>query len=356
MGVRGSNVRKERRDGKSRLVIDFRYRGKDGREHRYRRDATIQTAAAARAEAERLRLQALTTGTLEPPKAAPRFADFVEGPFKTTYLPARCRPATRERYEALFTQGILEAFGEKRLDEIRAVDFRVYIAALAARGIQSRAHLGLLRTVLRAAHEFGALETLPELPKLPRASRKLPEAPPDDEVVTLLAKAGDWLRVAIALAVYAGLRQGEVRALEVRDVDFAGKRLLVRRAFSGSEVLTPKSTHERVVPLAPELAELLADAVKRKLPAALLIVNARGKTPSRQAVLTRLKTLQKVCDLPARSFHSLRHYFCTTLIRRGASVEAVRVLAGHSGLDVTQRYVHATGADLKAAIAKLSGN
>jgi site-specific recombinase XerD len=103
-------------------------------------------------------------------------------------------------------------------------------------------------------------------------------------------------------------------------------------------------------------AEILPAAVRRKLPGARLVVNARGKTPSRQAVLTRLKTLQKLCGLPERSLHSLRHYFCTTLIRRGASVEAVRVLAGHSGLAVTQRYVHATGADLKAAIAKLSGN
>ncbi len=35
------------------------------------------------------------------------------------------------------------------------------------------------------------------------------------------------------------------------------------------------------------------------------------------------------------------------------SIEAVRVLAGHSKLDVTQRYVHATGDDLKATIGML---
>ena len=68
------------------------------------------------------------------------------------------------------------------------------------------------------------------------------------------------------------------------------------------------------------------------------------------------RRLEQKLQMREWSFHSLRHYFCTTLIRRGASVEAVRVLAGHSGLAVTQRYVHATGADLKAAIAKLSGN
>ncbi len=56
-----------------------------------------------------------------------------------------------------------------------------------------------------------------------------------------------------------------------------------------------------------------------------------------------------------RSFHSLRHYFCSKLVSCGASIEAVRLLAGHSDLAITQRYVHAQGKELKAAIAKLPG-
>jgi site-specific recombinase XerD len=55
-----------------------------------------------------------------------------------------------------------------------------------------------------------------------------------------------------------------------------------------------------------------------------------------------------------RSFHSLRHYFITELVRRGVGLEAVRTLAGHSKLDMTQRYAHATADDLRAAIDKLA--
>jgi site-specific recombinase XerD len=47
--------------------------------------------------------------------------------------------------------------------------------------------------------------------------------------------------------------------------------------------------------------------------------------------------------------HALRHFFCSTLVGLGANLEAVRLLAGHSKLTMTQRYVHATGAELAAA-------
>lgn len=351
----GNTVRKERRDDKSRWIIDFRYRGKDGQERRYRRDATVQTAAGARVEADRLQLLAITNGTLDPPPPAQKFQEFVEGPFTTTFLPTRCRAATRERYVALFKQGIMDAFGNKRLNEITPQDFRAYTATLVARGIQTRAHLGLIRTVIRTAVEYGALATMPELPKLPRTGRKLPAAPSEETAENLLLHATGWLRVAIALAIYAGLRAGEIRALQVRDVDLNQNLIVVRHALSLEERVTPKSGHERIVPLAPQLREILVDAMRSKLPQASVVVTSEGTIPNRQALLTKLTALQHRHKLPAHSFHALRHYFCSTLVRRGASVEAVRMLAGHSRLEVTQRYVHATASDLRGAISKFVG-
>jgi site-specific recombinase XerD len=52
------------------------------------------------------------------------------------------------------------------------------------------------------------------------------------------------------------------------------------------------------------------------------------------------------------SVHALRHAFCSHLVRVGIGVEAVRALAGHSSIRVTNRYVHATGADLQGAMAR----
>jgi integrase len=350
---RSGDVTEVTRHGRRILIIDFRYTDNAGRAQRYRRDAEVQTLTAARAEATRLRARLTSTGTLAARPAASTVATFLASPAWAQHLATKCRPATRERYEALLRQGIREAFGGKRLDAITAADVRAYEATLRQRDVQPRGPLGLVRTILRVAVDTGALATMPELPKLPKQSRKLPDAPSAAEVAAMLQHANGWLRLAIALAAFAGLRMGEVRALEVRDVDQAGARLLVRRAMSANEVVTPKSGDERMVPMAPELAAMLADAVRLKLPAARVVVNREGRTPGRQHVLAALKKLQARHGLPERSFHSLRHAFCSALVRGGASVEAVRLLAGHADLSVTARYLHATGTELRAAIASL---
>lgn len=145
----------------------------------------------------------------------------------------------------------------------------------------------------------------------------------------------------------------EVRALEVRDIDFDREGIHLRQAFSENELSTLKSGNDRMVPLIPELATILRDAVRSKLPRAKVVLNRKGNTPTRQAVYSSLQSLLRRHSLPQRSVHSLRHAFCSVLIRRGASVEAVRLLAGHSDLQTTQRYIHAAAADLRSAMAKL---
>jgi hypothetical protein len=96
MGARSDGVCKVTRGRKPRWVIDFRFRDRDGREQRCRRDAHTQTAAGARAEAARLMDRAATTGSLELRPEAPLFCTFVATKFRPLYMPTHCRPATIE--------------------------------------------------------------------------------------------------------------------------------------------------------------------------------------------------------------------------------------------------------------------
>lgn len=62
-----------------------------------------------------------------------------------------------------------------------------------------------------------------------------------------------WFRMACELAVYAGLRVGEVAGLHWDRVDFDRNLIRVDRSYDGPT----KNKHIRTVPLAPELAEKL---------------------------------------------------------------------------------------------------
>ncbi|WP_437819403.1 tyrosine-type recombinase/integrase [Sorangium sp. So ce1078] len=84
--------------------------------------------------------------------------------------------------------------------------------------------------------------------------------------------------IAFSLAVDAGLRSGEIKALRWSDVDLAQGILVVRLSRSKGELSTPKSGHERVVPLAPQLLAVL-QAVEKK--AGLASTTRRGQPRGR---------------------------------------------------------------------------
>jgi integrase len=358
MGMKNAaGIRRETRGGKPYWVIDFRYTNKNGQRVRCRRDASVQLQNAALNEARRLMARALDTGSVEDEpveeKAASlTFEAFARGPFELQFMPA-FRPATAVRYRALLRQSLVAFFGPKPLDQIGPCDIRTFAATLQQRGVQIKGAVTLVRTILRAAYESGHLDTLPQFPHgLVKTSRKLPDAPSPAEFEVMLTAPG-WVGLAVMLSGLTGMRMGEVLALEVRDVDLDGQRILLRRALSEGFSLPPKSGHDRVIPLVPELEQRLREAIRCKLPKARVILDEDGETPRRQVVLHSFKRFLKAKGLKDRSFHSLRHYFITELVRRGAGLEAVRMLAGHSKLEMTQRYAHATGDDLKEAIGKL---
>ncbi|MEZ4226967.1 MAG: tyrosine-type recombinase/integrase [Polyangiaceae bacterium] len=360
---RRSPIRQVKRGDTTRLVIDFFYLDEHGKRQRFRRDASVQTMTAARAEAQRLMELAARTGSpFASTKEAPTLASFVETTYRPLFMP-QLRPGTRSRYEGLFQTGLLAAFGKLRLDQIHYKVVLAFANELRARprvrplrgkrrGIQPRGHVNLLKSVLRAAVQAGELSDMPKLPSF-AMPKKLPAAPDQGHVAALLDGAPGWLRLAVALQSLAGLRQGEVRALQVGDLDLEQRLLFVRRTFSDDTLVPPKGGAERVVPLIPELVELLRQAIRGRPATAFVVVDEEGSVIKRQTVLARLKALQKKAGLRDWGSHSLRHFFCSELLRRGASLEAARVLLGHSGVKTTQLYAHATRQDLHDAVGRL---
>ncbi len=372
-------VRVENRRGERRLIIDIRYTGPDGRPTRFRRDAEVQTKEAARAEDRRRLLTLATTGTPSgapfsstalPSPAALGEADVAEGARKRdvptfreatelyvkTFGPTHLKPSTLFNYRKTLERFLVPRIGNLRLDEITPAVVRELDAEMVRRGAKPATRRQIVmpvRSLLRKfAVECGWLEEPPAMPAMPKAGRKIMHALTEVEFDKTLSASPPQHQLTFLLAGHAGLRAGEIRALKWRDVDLRAGQLIVRENLCRGQVAAPKSGHERVVPLTPELKAAL-ERVQVRPRESYVSLNERGTCWTEYGPRQAFTRAQKKAGLEGWRFHDLRHYFVTALFRAGVAAPTVQALAGHAHLTTTQRYAHVARVDLNDAIAKL---
>src|SRR5262249_38949999 len=138
---------------------------------------------------------------------------------------------------SIFAQHLVPYFGDMALDEIGPRQIAAYKAAKlkpanGTPGLKPKTinnHLTVLGKSLALAIEWGKLRVAPRVGFL-RVAEPAIDFLTFEEAPLLLASAdpGPW-RTMILLGLRAGLRQGEILALEWPDVDLARGVLHVRR-------------------------------------------------------------------------------------------------------------------------------
>jgi integrase len=121
--------------------------------------------------------------------------------------------------------------------------------------------LVLLNGVFHRAQKAYRLPTNPvaEVERHPELSSDDIDVFSVEEVRAVARAAATEQDAAISpTAAFTGLRRGELVALRWRDVDFAASAIRVRASYAGGALTTPKSGRVRSVPLAPEVAAVLA--------------------------------------------------------------------------------------------------
>jgi integrase len=154
---------------------------------------------------------------------------------------------------------------------------------------------------------------------------------PDADVARALAGAPPRVRSILALAALAalaGLRASEIALLDRADVlDSAVPPVLL--------VMDGKGGHQRVVPLAVELVEVLrADG----LPASGPLFAKRDGRPIHRARVSGLAS-EYLRELGVTgTLHSLRHWFATELYRQSNDLRLVQEMLGHASPSTTAGY------------------
>ncbi|MDI1476440.1 site-specific integrase [Polyangium sp. y55x31] len=382
-------VRRTTRRGIPVLFIDIRYRLPDGTRHRFRKDALSPTVPGARAEEKRYLLNIARFGTPyaptddAPPAAAAAgssppgsptdpasppgpptktFAEVVTE-FRSTYMLTDLKVTTRRGYTSVLEHTLLPRFADRPLDKVdghAAAELDLELSKSKFAQTTRNNIQVVLRSVLRFAVERGYLADPPKgLPRLKQIGQRILEIPTDDEVHAILAAARDTHRLSFALMAYAGLRPNEVRALRRRDMLLrwdddrpAGGFLSVREGRSHGELHTPK-TGQREIPIAPELARLLAP-IERGSRDGHLALNERSRPWGQYGLTQAFERVRDRAGLGGWSIYALRHYAITSWLRAGVPVHVVQRMAGHKHLATTQRYVHHLKEDLEEAARRLT--
>jgi integrase len=161
-----------------------------------------------------------------------------------------------------------------------------------------------------------------------------------------------WLKDLILLAVNTGMRIGELCGLRWRDVDLNEGFLAVRNYDDGDrDAFLTKSGQERVVPIVPQVREVLEGIAERCGRSGYVLRGAQGGRLNKQYASKRFKHYVKEEELPENiTFHSLRHTCASWMVQRGVPLAMVQAILGHSDIQVTQKYAHHAPGALKEAM------
>jgi integrase len=128
---------------------------------------------------------------------------------------------------------------------------------------------------------------------------RLVEAARDDSLAYLV----------VLLGGEAGLRCGEMMALEWNDVDFKKRQLCIQRSDWKGHVTTPKSGRMRYIPLTVRLDAALRD--HRHLKGPRVLCSNRGAPLNQRQVQGLVLRAARRGNLDKPGVHILRHTFCS---------------------------------------------
>jgi len=161
--------------------------------------------------------------------------------------------------------------------------------------------------------------------------------------------------IGILIALYTGLRIGEVLALEWDDIDFETGLLKIHKSAYYCKLqsdddnecryalldCTPKSKSSyRTIALPSGLLELLKLHSKNSL-SKYIVTKPNGKRIPTHSYQYAFKAILKKCEINYGSFHTLRHTFATRAIELGADIKTISECLGHQSAGFTlNRYIH----------------
>ncbi len=335
-----------------------------GKGRRYRTFGTKTEAKAWRAEAT----VALRKGTAKAPMKVT-----VADAWETTLAGMRdgkvrnrsgdpYKPSAIRGYETGMNKRVLPTLGQAKLSEVRRAHVQELVDELLGAGLNPstiKNTLNPLQVIFRRAvhRDLVAVNPTTGLELAAARGRRDRIAPPE-EAAALLAALPEEQRALWALAFYAGLRRGEVRALRCSDVDFERSCVRVERAWDDAEGVIAGKTFaaKRTVPIfAPLRRELAAHKLRTGRDGDDLLLGMTAENPfDPSTVRRRARAAWKRSGLEPIGLHEARHTAASFMIAAGLNIKQISTYMGHASVNITlDRYGHLFPSSGDEAIATM---
>jgi integrase/recombinase XerC len=157
--------------------------------------------------------------------------------------------------------------------------------------------------------------------------------------------AGTRDKLVLEILFGTGIRLAELVGLKEQDINI----------YDGTIKVLGKRNKERIVPINHELKLVLEQYIDLKksqnfhnISVTLIVTNKGSDVYPKFIYLIVHKYLSYISTQNKRSPHVLRHTFATSLLNRGADLNAIKELLGHANLSATQVYTHNSVERLKS--------
>lgn len=244
------------------------------------------------------------------------------------------------------------------LDKLEKADFpqiRSWIAALVEIKSDPKSvnrKIATLRSFFKYLLKHGFIQKDPLIKiKVLKSQKRLPEFVREEEINFVLDHTifedtflGHRDKLVLELFYGSGIRLAEL--LNLRDTSFN---------FSNNTLkVIGKRNKERVIPFSQSLVSIIKhyqasrnrEVVKNQ--DGLLLLTENGSPAYPMMIQRIVKKYLSTTGVEKKSPHTLRHTYATHLLNKGAEINAVKDLLGHSSLAATQVYTHNTMEKLKA--------
>ena len=298
------------------------------------RQSGFKTKADAERELAKIRLQVESGNNVNKNKKI-YFVDMCDK-FIKEHTEVYSKPATLHGYLSYINHNVKPFFNKIKLSEITPALINKFIRQMknddyAPKSINNV--LTMIKSIMNFAVDNGYLvknpiEKVKKL-KLPQKEMKFLNT---DEIETVLKTAQEFYPKFYPLlltAIMTGMRQGELLALQWKDIDFENKKITVNKSLYRGTIQTPKTKQSNRKINIPDILIKTLIQLKKEDDEEILFPNANGNYKDGKNMVEReFKPCLEKAGVKNIRFHDLRHTFASFLIAQNMPLNIYRLKWG----------------------------